>query len=62
MRFIRAIRLFFETHPMNAIARAIDAFNEVFGRLIAPLLAVITIIVIYDITMRFVAGRQVTGL
>ncbi len=38
---------------MNAIARAIDAFNEVFGRLIAPLLAVITIIVIYDITMRF---------
>ena len=42
---------------MNAIARAIDALNEGLGRLIAPLLALITIIVIYDITMRFVAGR-----
>ncbi|MFG6176802.1 TRAP transporter small permease subunit [Halomonas sp. THAF12] len=42
---------------MNAIARAIDALNEAFGRLIAPLLAVITIIVIYDIAMRFFVGR-----
>lgn len=42
---------------MNAIARAIDALNEWFGRLIAPLLAVITLIVIYDIAMRFFFGR-----
>ncbi|MBS9403877.1 TRAP transporter small permease subunit [Halomonas sp. TRM85114] len=42
---------------MNAIAKAIDTFNEWFGRLVAPLLAVITLIVIYDIFMRFVFGR-----
>lgn len=42
---------------MNAIAKAIDALNEGFGRLIAPLLAVITLIVIYDIAMRFFIGR-----
>ncbi|TDO07646.1 MULTISPECIES: TRAP transporter small permease subunit [Halomonas] len=42
---------------MNAIARLIDALNEGFGRLIAPLLAVITLIVIYDIAMRFFIGR-----
>ncbi|MDZ7851908.1 MAG: TRAP transporter small permease subunit [Halomonas sp.] len=42
---------------MNAIAKAIDALNEAFGRLIAPLLAVITLIVIYDIAMRFFIGR-----
>ncbi|MGE4533804.1 TRAP transporter small permease subunit [Halomonas sp.] len=42
---------------MNAIARAIDALNEGFGRLIAPLLAVITLIVVYDIAMRFFIGR-----
>lgn len=42
---------------MNAIARAIDTFNEMFGRLIAPLLAVITVIVIYDIAIRFLIGR-----
>ncbi|WP_104204315.1 TRAP transporter small permease subunit [Billgrantia saliphila] len=42
---------------MTAIARAIDALNEGFGRLIAPLLAVITLIVIYDIAMRFFIGR-----
>lgn len=42
---------------MNAIARAIDALNESFGRLIAPLLAVITLIVIYDIALRFFIGR-----
>lgn len=46
-----------EILTMNAIARAIDALNEGFGRLIAPLLAVITIIVIYDIAMRFFVGR-----
>ncbi|SFU80503.1 TRAP transporter small permease subunit [Halomonas korlensis] len=42
---------------MNAIAKAIDSLNEGFGRLIAPLLAVITLIVIYDIAMRFLIGR-----
>src|SRR6056297_4161497 len=42
---------------MNAIARVIDALNEGFGRLIAPLLAVITLIVIYDIALRFFVGR-----
>ena len=42
---------------MTAIARAIDALNEGFGRLIAPLLAVITLIVIYDIALRFFIGR-----
>ncbi|WP_275286788.1 TRAP transporter small permease subunit [Halomonas elongata] len=42
---------------MNAMTRAIDALNEAFGRLIAPLLAVITLIVIYDIAMRFFIGR-----
>ncbi|MCS2609222.1 TRAP transporter small permease subunit [Halomonas sp. wenzhen-202101] len=35
----------------------IDAFNEGVGRCVAPLLAVITFIVIYDIAMRFVMGR-----
>lgn len=42
---------------MNAIAKAINALNEGFGRLIAPLLAVITLIVIYDIAARFFIGR-----
>lgn len=42
---------------MNAIARAIDALNEAFGRLIAPLIAIITLIVLFDITSRFVFGR-----
>lgn len=42
---------------MNAIARGIDTLNEWFGRLIAPLIAVVTLIVIYDIAMRFFIGR-----
>ncbi|TDV98765.1 TRAP-type mannitol/chloroaromatic compound transport system permease small subunit [Halomonas alkaliantarctica] len=42
---------------MNTIARAIDVLNEWFGHLIAPLLAVITLIVIYDIAARFLIGR-----
>ncbi|MCE9664552.1 TRAP transporter small permease subunit [Halomonas sp. M5N1S17] len=42
---------------MNAIAKAIDALNEGFGRLIAPLIAVITLIVLYDIGLRYFAGR-----
>ncbi|TFH85050.1 TRAP transporter small permease subunit [Billgrantia azerbaijanica] len=42
---------------MNAIVRAIDALNEGFGRLIAPLIAVVTLVVVYDIAMRFFLGR-----
>ncbi|CAM3458940.1 TRAP transporter small permease subunit [Halomonas casei] len=42
---------------MKSIAIFIDAFNESIGRVIAPLLAIITIVVIYDITSRFLFGR-----
>lgn len=42
---------------MNAIAKAIDAINELFGRIIAPLIAIITLIVLYDIASRFFLGR-----
>lgn len=42
---------------MNAIAKAIDAINELFGRIVAPLIAIITLIVLYDITSRFLFGR-----
>ena len=46
---------------MNAIAKAIDAINEVFGRIIAPLIAIITLIVLYDIVSRFFSAAQATG-
>ncbi len=46
---------------MNAIAKAIDAINELFGRLIAPLIAIITLIVLYDIASRFFSAAPVTG-
>lgn len=42
---------------MNAIAKAIDAINELFGRIVAPLIAIITLIVLYDIASRFFFGR-----
>lgn len=42
---------------MNAIAKAIDALNEVFGRVIAPLIAIIALIVLYDIALRLFTGR-----
>ncbi|MGR4066512.1 TRAP transporter small permease subunit [Halomonas sp. LR3S48] len=42
---------------MKVIARVIDALNEGFGRLIAPLLAAITLIVIYDVALRLLTGR-----
>ena len=42
---------------MNAIAEAIDTLNEALGRLIAPLIAVITLVVLYDIALRFFTGR-----
>lgn len=47
----------FEDLSMKPIAKTIDAVNEGLGRIIAPLLAVITLIVLYDITMRFLLGR-----
>lgn len=42
---------------MNAIANAIDTLNDVFGRLIAPLIAIITLVVLYDIALRFFIDR-----
>jgi TRAP-type mannitol/chloroaromatic compound transport system permease small subunit len=42
---------------MNAIAKAIDTLNDVFGRIIAPLIAIITLIVLYDIALRFFTDR-----
>lgn len=42
---------------MRIIIRVINGLNEYLGRLIAPLLALITIIVIYDISIRFFSGR-----
>ncbi|TVP51517.1 MAG: TRAP transporter small permease subunit [Halomonas sp.] len=42
---------------MNAIAKAIDAINELFGRIVAPLIAIITLIVLFDIASRFLFGR-----
>lgn len=42
---------------MNAIAKAIDSFNELFGRIIAPLIAVITLVVLYDVALRLFTGR-----
>ncbi|AMD02228.1 MULTISPECIES: TRAP transporter small permease subunit [Halomonas] len=42
---------------MNAIAKAIDTLNETLGRVIAPLIAIITLVVLYDIALRFFTGR-----
>ncbi|UYG03459.1 TRAP transporter small permease subunit [Halomonas sp. LR3S48] len=42
---------------MNAIAKAIDTLNEVFGRIIAPLIAIVTLVVLYDIALRLFTGR-----
>jgi len=42
---------------MNAIARFIDLFNDWFGRIVAPIVAVLTIVVVYDISLRFFIGR-----
>ncbi|MCE9681574.1 TRAP transporter small permease subunit [Halomonas alkalisoli] len=42
---------------MNAIAKAIDTLNEILGRVIAPLIAIITLVVLYDIALRFFTGR-----
>lgn len=42
---------------MISIIRAIDTINDWFGRLIAPVIAIITLIVIYDISLRYFMGR-----
>lgn len=42
---------------MNAIAKAIDTLNEAFGRVLAPLIAIITLVVLYDIALRLFTGR-----
>ncbi|MCG6659591.1 TRAP transporter small permease subunit [Halomonas campisalis] len=42
---------------MNAIAKAIDTLNEALGRVLAPLIAVITLVVLYDIALRLFTGR-----
>ncbi|QJQ94992.1 MULTISPECIES: TRAP transporter small permease subunit [Halomonadaceae] len=42
---------------MHAIAKAIDTLNEWFGRIVAPLIAVITLVVLYDIALRYFTGR-----
>lgn len=42
---------------MNTIADIIDWLNDWFGRILAPLIAVIALIVIYDVAMRFFFGR-----
>lgn len=42
---------------MLLISRFIDTFNDWFGRIVAPLIALIAIVVIYDISLRFFVGR-----
>lgn len=42
---------------MISLSKAIDAINDWFGRLIAPVIAIITLIVIYDISLRYFLGR-----
>lgn len=42
---------------MNAIAKAIDTLNEMLGRVIAPLIAIVTLVVLYDIALRLFTGR-----
>lgn len=43
---------------MISIIRAIDTINDWVGRLIAPVIAIITLIVIYDISLRYFMGRS----
>lgn len=42
---------------MLLVSRYIDFFNDWFGRIVAPLIAAIAIVVIYDISLRFFTGR-----
>lgn len=42
---------------MHFIASFIDGFNKWFGRIIAPIIAILALVVVYDITLRFFIGR-----
>lgn len=42
---------------MLPIIKTIDCLNDWFGRLVAPLIAVMTLVVIYDIVLSYVVGR-----
>ncbi len=42
---------------MILVSRYIDFFNDWFGRIVAPLIAAIAVVVIYDISLRFFIGR-----
>lgn len=42
---------------MNAIVKAIDTFNEMIGRILAPLIVLVTLVVLYDIALRLFTGR-----
>ncbi|EWH03482.1 TRAP transporter small permease subunit [Halomonas sp. BC04] len=42
---------------MHSIAKVIDTINEWFGRIVAPLIGVITLVVLYDIALRLFTGR-----
>lgn len=41
---------------MMSICRLIDFINDWLGRLVAPVIAIITVIVIYDISLRYFVG------
>lgn len=42
---------------MTTIANTIDWLNDWFGRILAPLIACIAVVVIYDIALRYFTGR-----
>jgi len=42
---------------MKTIASIIDWLNDWFGRVLAPLIAIIALIVIYDVALRYFFGR-----
>jgi TRAP-type mannitol/chloroaromatic compound transport system permease small subunit len=42
---------------MNTIADTIDRVNRWIGYLLAPIIAILTLVIIYDIAIRFVIGR-----
>ena len=42
---------------MRTIVKIIDLINEWLGRLLSPILALLAIVVLYDVAMRYIAGR-----
>jgi TRAP-type mannitol/chloroaromatic compound transport system permease small subunit len=44
-------------HPMSAIASGIDFLNRWIGYLLAPIIAVLTLVIVYDVAVRAVIGR-----